>query len=200
LWAADPRASGPPPHSPLVEVREVSAGSAQVIVEVMGAEGDLVAMRLARGCRCFGAWIGPEVVGYGWLSARDEWIGELQLGITPDRGEAYIWNCVTVPRHRRKGIFSAVVASIVAQARTEGFARVWIGSVANSAERAVVRAGFVPVLNFNTVSVWGLLWLAVRPADGADPGLVAALRRAMAVGGRPLQLGATLRRSRRRRH
>lgn len=183
-----------------MEVREVSGGSAQAIVEVMGAEGDLVAMRLARGCRCFGAWIGPEVVAYGWLSARVEWIGELQRAITPGLGEAYIWNCVTVPGHRRKGIFGAVVASIVAQARTEGLVRVWIGSVVNSAERAVTQVGFAPVLHFKTASIWGLRWLTAWPADGADPGSVAALRQAMGDGGRPLQLRATLRRSRRRRH
>ncbi len=183
-----------------MEVREVFARAAQVIADVMGAEGDLVATRLARGSRCFGAWLGQEVVAYGWLSRQAEWIGEIGLEIAPSGGEAYVWNCVTLPQHRKKGVFRALMVAIVAQGSRDGLHRLWIGSVAGSAESAVVRAGFVPVLRFDTASMAGLRWLTVRQAEGADPRLVAAGREAMAVGGRPLQLGSTVSRSRRRRH
>ena len=69
----------------------------------MGPEGDLVAARLARGCRCFAVWMDGQVAGYGWLSTGPEWIGELGLEIRPPVGEAYIWNCVTLPAHRLRG-------------------------------------------------------------------------------------------------
>jgi hypothetical protein len=71
----------------------------------MEAESGLVPGRLARGSRCFGAWAGHELVGYGWLSTKSEWIGEIELEIGLAPGEAYIWNCVTLNRHRRKGVF-----------------------------------------------------------------------------------------------
>ena len=70
----------------------------------MGADGDLVESRLARGCRCFGAWLDDGLAGYGWLSTKPEWIGELELEIAPGDGEGYIWNCFTLEQQRRRGV------------------------------------------------------------------------------------------------
>src|SRR6266851_5725936 len=75
----------------------------------MGDEGDLVEVRLARGCRCFGGWIDGELAGYGWLSTGSEWIGELELEIRPSVGEGYIWNCFTLADKRRRGVLRAVL-------------------------------------------------------------------------------------------
>jgi len=199
LWAADLRSSSPPPAGLTAEVREVDADSAIAIAAVMGGEGDLVSKRLARGCRCFGVWLDQEVVGYGWVSAQPEWIGEIELQITPRPGEAYVWNCVTVMEHRRKGIFRQLLRSIAARGREEGLRRLWIGSVAIPAEGALGAAGFVPALHFDTASAWGRRWLRVRPAEG-DSDLVGAARQALSSGGRPLELGHSIRRSRPRRH
>lgn len=131
----------------------------------MGEEGDLVAPRLARGCRCFAAWIGDEVAGYGWLSTDREWIGELQLTISPRPGEGYIWNCVTLPEHRRKGIFRAMIGGISEIAQSEGLRRLWIGSVAIPAEHAMGPAGFIPTLHFSSVTFQEYHWLRVTPSD-----------------------------------
>jgi len=149
----------------------------------MEAESGLVPGRLARGSRCFGAWAGHELVGYGWLSSKSEWIGELELEIGLPPGEAYIWNCVTLARHRRKGVFRSVVTSIVGQARKEGLARLWIASMAGVGGKTLQQAGFQPVLRFDTANRLGLHWLRVRPEQGVDPDLLASARRAMAVKG-----------------
>jgi len=161
----------------------------------MGPDGDLVASRLARGCRCFGVWREGQLAGYGWLSAEAEWIGELQLEIKPGAGEAYIWNCFTLAPHRRRGVLRALLAGIRAQAQSEGMKRVWIGSVAIPAERAFGPSGFNPALAMTSNTIVWLNWLRVRPADGADPALVAAAHRAVAT-----SPGWYLRRSKKRRH
>jgi len=169
----------------------------------MGAEGDLVALRLARGCRCFAAWLGTDVVAYAWLSTQSEWIGEIELEIRPPAGEAYIWNCVTLPAHRRQGFFLAVLLSITSRLKDEGLVRLWIGSVEHPAENAVGDAGFMPVLRFTAASPRRPRWLrglAVSAADGADAGLVEAGRLVMANGARPLRLGYSVGRARSRRH
>ena len=133
----------------------------------MGGEGDLVAARLARGCRAFAAWVDGEISGYGWLSNRREWIGELQLEIAPRAGEGYIWNCVTLPEHRRKGIFHSLLTGIPAVMSRERMRRLWIGSVAIPAENAVGSAGFAPALQFTAITHADLIWLSVkRPVDG----------------------------------
>jgi GNAT superfamily N-acetyltransferase len=161
----------------------------------MGSEADLVPIRLARGSRCFGAWVGHELVGYGWLSAKSEWIGELELEIGLATGEAYVWNCVTLAPHRRKGVFRSVVTSIVTQAREEGLARLWIASVVDVGGSAIQQAGFEPVLQFDSARRFGLRWLRVMPVQGVDPGLEAAAREALSV-----KPGVSVRRSHSRRH
>jgi GNAT superfamily N-acetyltransferase len=161
----------------------------------MGSDGDLVEARLARGCRCFGAWLGRELVGYGWLSTRPEWIGEIELEITPGAHEAYVWNCVTLTPHRMKGVFRTLVASLVAQAREEGLARLWIGSAGNLADHAIETAGFIPVVRFDTTSRFGFRWLTIMPLADVDPGLLAAGPEMLAI-----KPGSSFRRSKRRRH
>lgn len=166
----------------------------------MGPDGDLVEPRLARGCRCFAARVGREVVAYGWLSTAGEWIGEVELEITPRQGEAYLWNCATHPEHRQRGFFRAIVKGIAAQARTEGMTRLWIGSLDIPAAKAVAQNGFVPAIHFTSVWMYGMRWLRVRPPGGVDPRLELAAREALSVGGRPLRLGSSMKRADRRRH
>jgi GNAT superfamily N-acetyltransferase len=166
----------------------------------MGPDGNLVSVRLARGCRCFAAWLGDELVGYGWLSRGPEWIGEVELQISPGTGEAYIWNCVTLPAHRRKGVFRTLLSSISAQARGEGLARLWVGSVAIPAEKAMGPSGFQPALRLDSTVIRGMRWLKVMRAEGANPSLVEAARQVLSVGRRPLRLGTSVRLSRPRRH
>lgn len=161
----------------------------------MGRDGALVNKRLARGCRCFAVWMGDDVAGYGWLSTGPEWIGELELEITPRGGEGYIWNCVTAHAYRRRGVFRSLLLSITATAREERMRRMWIGSVAIPAEKAVSPSGFRPALVFNSVALAGLRVMRIAAAPGADPTLASDAFRA--VGSRP---GARVWRSRPRRH
>lgn len=161
----------------------------------MEAESHLVPGRLAKGSRCFGAWIGHELVGYGWLSNKPEWIGEVQREIAPAAREAYVWNCVTLAPHRRKGVFRSVVTSVVAKASEEGLTRLWIASSAEIGQNSLMKAAFRPVVHFDTASRFGLHWLRVAPVVGVDPGLAAAAREAMA-----LKPGSSLHISRHRRH
>jgi len=176
-------------------VREVRPGSEPALEAAMGEEGDRVRLRLERGCRCFAAWRDDRLLAYGWVSTGPEWIGELQLEISPGRGQGYVWNCVTLAPHRRQGIFRALLVAIAAQLRSEGLARLWIGSEEDPAEKAVADAGFRQVLSFARLSPPGLIWLRAAPAAGADPSLVSAALQAVAA--RP---GSSLRRARKRRH
>ena len=159
----------------------------------MGPEGDLAGDRLARGCLCFAVWIDGAVGGYGWLSTAPEWIGELQLEIKPREREGYIWNCVTVSEHRHKGVFRSVVFGISREARRLGLKRLWIGSVAIPAEKALAPMGFEPALRFDSWRLAGLHLMRVRRSPNrslaADAGSI--------LGARP---GLLIRESRERRH
>lgn len=134
----------------------------------MGHERDRVGMRFARGSRCFAVIVDEAVVGYGWLSTRPEWVGEIHLEIRPGSGEGYVWNCVTLPEHRRKGVFHSLILGISDVTRREGLKRLWIGSVAIPAERALAPAGFRPALHFAALDVAARLELLVAFVWRAD--------------------------------
>ena len=133
----------------------------------MGREADLVRPRLARGVRCFAVILDNGIAGYGWLSTGPEWIGELQLEITPRKAEAYIWNCVTLAGHRRKGVFRSLVIGISEAARGLGIRRVWIGSVAIPAEKALAPLGFRPGAHFWTYHFLRLYAMTTSFVDSA---------------------------------
>ncbi len=147
----------------------------------MGEDGDRVAPRFERGSRAFAVMKAGKVVSYGWLSTATEWIGELAVQISSDSGEAYIWNCLTLPEHRRRGHYRALLEGIVAQARRDGLARLWIGSTEDPAQKADTDAGFVTVLKFAVRRFAGLRWLSARPDPSADSELVAAARRRLGM-------------------
>ncbi len=171
------------------EVREVvAAAEVRSVAEAMGADGDLVALRLRRGCRCFAAWEGGTVLGYAWLSAGPEWIGEVGLEIRPGPAEAYIWNCVTLPPHRLRGVFRSLVAAICEQARSEGLRRLWIASLLGTAERALRPPGFEPAVRIR------------RRGEDLDlePGADVLVRDGLSVLG--IDRGVPLRAGRPRRH
>jgi GNAT superfamily N-acetyltransferase len=188
FWAADLTAKGPPPSIRSTEFVEVSASSAGALVDAMGDEGDRVGPRFARGCRAFAVLEAGGIVGYGWLSTGPEWVGEVGGEITPAAGEAYVWNCLTLPEHRRRGHYRALLEGIVGQARRDGLARLWIGSIEDPAEKADADAGFVAVFHVEVRRLAGLRWVRVRPEPGADPTLVedarrrAGLRRSARIG------------------
>src|SRR5205085_7023211 len=141
------------------ELGEALPAEAEAVEAAMGEEGDRVSARLARGCRCFAAWRGRQVLAYGWLSTDAEWIGEIGLEIRPAPGEGYVWNCVTLPAHRRSGLFRALLVAVAAEAKREGLSRLWIASVEDATERPVVAAGFEPVLRVRALPLPGLRWL-----------------------------------------
>ncbi len=161
----------------------------------MGLERELIALRLARGCRCFAAWNEGSIAGYGWLSTKPEWVGEIQLEIKPRAGEGYIWNCVTVPAHRRKRTFRSILTGIAAVARGEGMTRLWLGTIAIPAEKAVGPSGFKPALHFDALTSAGLHWMRVTSAPNASPTLISEACEVLST--RP---GWYVRRSQHRRH
>jgi GNAT superfamily N-acetyltransferase len=167
---------GPPPSIRATQFVEVTSSSAGALVAAMGDDGDRVAPRFERGCRAFAVMEAGKVVSYGWISTATEWIGELGVEISPEAGEAYIWNCLTLPAYRRRGHYRALLEGIVAQARRDGLARLWIGSTEDPAQKADTDAGFVTVLNFAVRRFAGLRWLSASPDALADPVLTAAAR------------------------
>lgn len=160
----------------------MTARDAGGLVAAMGREGDIVAARRARGCRAFGICLEDELAAYGWVSSAPEWIGEIRLQLSPAEGEAYLWNCVTLEAHRRRGIFKALITQVAGRLQAEGLQRLWIADAGGPAVPALPAAGYRPVVELRE-SRWGpLRSLRFAPAVEADPEAVAAARRAFPAG------------------
>ncbi len=136
--------------------------------------------RFETGRRCYAAWVEDEIAAYGWVSFDEEFIGELKLRIKLLEGEAYIWDCVTLPAFRQRHLYSALLVHIIRELQAEGLCRVWIGSDLENivSQRGIARAGFHHVADLVVERVLALrmVWVQGQP-DVPDP-LVAEARRA----------------------
>jgi ribosomal protein S18 acetylase RimI-like enzyme len=136
--------------------------------------------RFETGRRCYTAWVGDELASYGWVSFDEEHIGELNLRIKLLPGEAYIWDCATIPAFRRNHLYSALLSYIIAELRTEGLCRAWIGADMDNkpSQRGIVRAGFHYVADLVMARVLTLRQVWVQGQPGIPDHIVAEARRA----------------------
>ncbi len=182
IWVADLDASRPIPE-PLVATvfRRVGPEASELIAAAMGGcmPGDAL-KRFEAGRQCYTAWVGDNLAGYGWVSFDDEYVGELNLRVRLLPGEAYIWDCFTVPTYRQQGIYSALLAYILGKLRRDGLRRAWIGADLDNvaSQRGIARAGFLAVADTVLERVLAMRLVGVQGRPGVPEQLVADARRA----------------------
>ena len=145
------------------------------------ASAELLNRFASRGaCRCYTAWVGETLASYGWVSFEEEYIGELNLRIKLLPGEAYIWDCATVPAFRRNHLYSALLAHMLKELRAEGLSRVWIGADLENkpSQRGIACAGFHHVADLVVARVLAMRQVWVLGLPGVPGALVAEARRA----------------------
>ncbi len=135
--------------------------------------------RFAAGRKCYADWMGGEIASYGWVSYDEEMVGELNLRIRLVPGEAYIWDCATLPPYRNRHLYSALLSQVLHELKTQKISRVWIGADLDNlpSQRGIARAGFHHVANMLVERFIALrmVWLQAAP-DVPEP-LVAEARR-----------------------
>jgi hypothetical protein len=109
-----------------------------------GAFAASATKRLQSGRHCYTAWVNGQLAAYGWVSFHEEHIGELNLRVRLLAGEAYVWDCVTVPAYREKHLYSALLAYILGELRALQYCRAWIGADLENvvSQKGMARAGF----------------------------------------------------------
>lgn len=141
-----------------------------------------VAWRLAAGRRAYVIRFGEAVVSYGWVSFDEEGIGELEGAIRVGPGEAYVWDCATLPAWRGRGLYPALLRAIARDLAAEGLTWVWIAAVADNLPslRGFAKAGYVRVgvVRYVRVGCWRRLSVIGDPA--APAAQLASARRAFA--------------------
>jgi len=172
-----------PVITPLIPATFRPAGpeSVPALAEAMGPDASVeILKRFETGRRCYTAWAGDKLAAYGWVSFNEEYIGELNLRLTLLPGEAYIWDCATLPAFRQNYLYSALLVYMLGELRSESLCRVWIGADLDNvaSQRGIARAGFREVADLVVARALALrsAWIQARP-DVPDS-LVAEARRA----------------------
>jgi len=120
--------------------------SVPALTQAMGlTDPTEILTRLAGDRRCYTFLSESTPAAYGWVSFIEEHIGELGLHLHLEPGEAYIWDCATLPTHRQHHCYTALLVYMLRELQAEGLHRVWIGADADNAIslRGIARAGFM---------------------------------------------------------
>jgi ribosomal protein S18 acetylase RimI-like enzyme len=171
-----------PVITPLVAAtfRQVGRESALAVGTSLGGDtSEEVLQRFETGRRCYTAWVEGTLAAYGWVSINEEFVGELNLRLWLLPGEAYLWDCATVPIFRRQSLYSALLAYILGELRGEKLCRAWIGADMDNmpSQRGIARAGFRRVADLVVEQVLPLRMAWVQGRPGVPESLVSEARR-----------------------
>jgi ribosomal protein S18 acetylase RimI-like enzyme len=125
-----------------LEVRRETRAAAMASLQKK-SESEMV-RRFAEGHRAYVAFDAGEPTAWGWLATRTAHIGELESSFTIPAGQRYLWNFVTHPAHRGRGIYPRLLDAITEAERSDA-ERFWVAyAPENHASGAGIRkAGFM---------------------------------------------------------
>jgi hypothetical protein len=184
LWVlnlSEPSLDGPVPRV-AVTFRRAGPEAAPSLAQAMGLEDPAeVLQRFAAGKRCYIGNVEGVLATYGWVTFDEEGIGELHLRMRMAPGDAYIWNCATLPAYRGLRLYPALLGYMVNELRAEGLQRIWIGADADNlpSQKGMVLAGFQPIADMVLDCVLALRMTWVRGCPGVPEQLVEDARRAL---------------------
>jgi ribosomal protein S18 acetylase RimI-like enzyme len=184
LWHLDLSAKSLPGPRPRVEVRfqRFDSEAAALLAQAMELDSqEEVLRRLGAGKQCFAGIVDGKIATYGWVTFDKELIGELRLHIQLSQGEAYIWDCATVPEYRGLRLYPALLWYIIEDLWSQGFKRVWIGADNDNVPSQVGMrlCGFCPIADFvlDYALAFRAFWIRGHP--GAPAELVEDARNAL---------------------
>src|SRR5712692_2558600 len=151
-----------------VTVQRVGAETMHLLAQAMGsAEHTQILQRFERGKWCYAGLLKGEIVTYGWVTFDEEHVGELGLTIRLRKGEAYIWDCATLPAYRGQRLYPALLAHMLRALAAQGVHHAWLGTDADNlpSQKGVALVGFQPVLDggFIHSSAGNNMWIRQRP-------------------------------------
>jgi len=171
-----------PVVTPLVEAvfRRIGPEDIPALAAELGGDAAAeISKRFAAGRQAYGAWVEARLAAYGWVSFEEEYIGELRLRLKLLPGEAYIWDCATLPHFRQKYLYSALLVYILAELRAGRFCRAWIGADQENmlSQRGMARAGFHHVADLVIARAFALRLAWVEGHPNVPDHLVVEARR-----------------------
>lgn len=165
-WRGDPLVGLPALPGLAIEL----AHELDLLAEVSGLSPSEIQARVDASHRPYLARLDETPVAYGWMATRSASIGALGISFRVPPGNRYLWDFVTLPGWRGKGIYPRLLQAIL---RREGEAdRFWIGHDAPNvaSARGILRAGFTRVGEIYWLPNGSLAMAAVGSLERARAG------------------------------
>lgn len=188
LWLlelSEPLLNGPLPRVD-IHFHRVGSEAAPSLTQAMGpGSPEEVFRRFDAGKHCYTGTVDGVLATYGWVTFDEELIGELRMYIRLLPGEAYIWDCATLPEYRGLRLYPSLLWYILGELRAQGLRRIWIGADADNlpSQVGMRMCGFHPIADFVLDYALALHSIWIRRHSGASEQLVEDARQAL-LGGR----------------
>jgi hypothetical protein len=188
LWLlelSEPSLNGPVSRVD-VQFQHVGSEAAPSLTIAMGSGSpEEVFKRFDASKHCYTGNVNGVLATYGWVTFDEELIGELGMHIRLLPGEAYIWDCATLPEYRGLRLYPSLLWYIIGELRAQGLKRIWIGADADNlpSQVGMRMCGFHPVADFVLDYALALHSIWIRRHSGASEQLVEDVRQAV-LGGR----------------
>lgn len=171
LLSTDPR----PALQPLSGFRAFECTDVALLAQITRRTATVIEARFAEGHRAFVAELAGAPAAYGWIAERTASMGELGVTLRLGHNERYLWNFVTLPEYRGRGVYPRLLDAMLHQTFREGAHRVWIAfAPENHASAAGIRkAGFTHVADLSFDHAGGVAF--GERFVGAGPAVAALL-------------------------
>lgn len=176
LWVAEPAAPGERQTLGAgVRIRVASESDAAPVYRAMvAAEADnpnLAWVRFEGRRLGYIAEAGDgEVLAYGWIARAGDTVNDLGFEVDLPVGEAWIYDCATVPAARGKGLYTALLRTMRRDFALHHIQRGWIGTSERNwaSQRGIARAGFLKLADMD----WSGTYSTAYGVPGVAPELL----------------------------
>ena len=165
-WRGDPL----PALRPVSDLRVERVEDADLISAITGIDVATVRERIQQRQWPWLARIAGQPAGWGWVATCQASIGELGITLALPVGNRYLWDFVTLPAWRGRGVYRQLLQMILRHELEAD--RFWVGhDTPNVASRrGILRAGFRPVGAVHRRPTGTLIFVPDGPPDRATAG------------------------------
>lgn len=145
LFLMHPTGGDDPTDPPDLEFRAATSADGTLYARDIGTDSSSTfAARLSDATRCWIVLLEGTIVHATWTTTKAAWTRELRRYFKPPPGDGYIYESFSSPDARGRGIYPLALKHILARARAEGIARMWVGVEADNPPsiRAITKAEF----------------------------------------------------------
>lgn len=106
----------------------------------------VIERRFDAGHRAYVARLNGDAAAFGWVATRSAEIGEVGAEFSIPERSRYLWNFVTLPAHRGRGVYPRLLQAII-RAESSEADRFWIAYAPENQASAsgIAKAGFTPL-------------------------------------------------------